>query len=106
MPRYPTIRRGEDTPVVEQLLRTARVATIDLPRLYTYVVHGANTFDAGHFDVHWQRATARFIGSRYRAVLGEMSKRLPVEAYALALRGKSHGDILRHYYRGAELRTW
>jgi len=27
-------------------------------------------------------------------------------AYALALRGKSHGDILRHYYRGAELRTW
>ncbi|MEI6239838.1 MAG: glycosyltransferase [Planctomycetia bacterium] len=86
MPRYPTIRRGEDTPVVEQLLRTARVATIDLPRLYTYVVHGANTFDAGHFDVHWQRATARFIGSRYRAVLGEMAKRLPIEAYAQSVR--------------------
>jgi stage II sporulation protein D len=27
-------------------------------------------------------------------------------AYALALRGKSHEDILRHYYRGAVLRTW
>jgi stage II sporulation protein D len=27
-------------------------------------------------------------------------------AYALALRGKSHEDILRHYYRGAELRSW
>ena len=27
-------------------------------------------------------------------------------AYALALRGKSHEEILRHYYRGAELRTW
>jgi glycosyltransferase involved in cell wall biosynthesis len=93
MPRYPTIRRGEDTPVVEQLLRTARVATIDLPRLYTYVVHGANTFDAGHFDVHWQRATARFIGSRYRAVLGEMSKRLPVEAYARALRDAQAASV-------------
>lgn len=86
LPRYPTIRRGEDTPVVEHLLRAARVATIDLPRLYTYVVHGTNTFDAGHFGAHWQRATARFIGSRYRAVLGEMAKRLPIEAYALALR--------------------
>ncbi|MEB3317430.1 MAG: SpoIID/LytB domain-containing protein [Cyanobacteriota bacterium] len=27
-------------------------------------------------------------------------------AYALALQGKSHEDILRHYYRGAVLRTW
>ena len=27
-------------------------------------------------------------------------------AYALALHGKSHEDILRHYYRGAVLRTW
>jgi len=86
MPRYPTIRRGEDTPVVEHLLRTARVAMIDLPRLYTYVVHGANTFDTGHFEAHWQRATARFSGSRYQAVLGEMSKRLPTEAYAWAVR--------------------
>jgi stage II sporulation protein D len=27
-------------------------------------------------------------------------------AYGLALRGKSHEDILRHYYRGAVLRSW
>lgn len=27
-------------------------------------------------------------------------------AYALALRGKSHEDILRYYYRGAVLRSW
>jgi stage II sporulation protein D len=27
-------------------------------------------------------------------------------AYALALQGKSHEDILRHYYRGAILRSW
>jgi stage II sporulation protein D len=27
-------------------------------------------------------------------------------AYSLALQGKSHEDILRHYYRGAVLRSW
>ena len=85
MPRYPALRRGEDTPVVEQLRRTARVVRMDLPRLYTYVVHGANTFGASHFEVHWQIATARFGGDRCRAMLEEMGKRLPVEAYRRAV---------------------
>jgi glycosyltransferase involved in cell wall biosynthesis len=81
MPRYPALRRGEDTPVVEHLRRSARVVRMDLPRLYTYVVHGGNTFTAPHFEAHWQGATARFDGGRCRAVLEEMGKRLPVEAY-------------------------
>ncbi|CAO3441320.1 glycosyltransferase [Azospirillum endophyticum] len=81
MPRYPALRQGEDTPVIEQLRRSARVVRMDLPRLYTYVVHGGNTFTAPHFEVHWQLATARFSGDRGRAVLEEMAKRLPVEAY-------------------------
>lgn len=78
MPRYPALRRGEDTPVVEQLRRTVRMASLDLPRLYTYVVHGANTFGADHFDEHWLHATARFEGARARAVLEEMASRLPM----------------------------
>ena len=81
MPRYPALRRGEDTPVVEQLRRSARVVRMDLPRLYTYVVHGGNTFTAPHFETHWKMAAARFDGARCRAVLEEMGKRLPVEAY-------------------------
>ncbi|PWC40661.1 hypothetical protein TSO352_00735 [Azospirillum sp. TSO35-2] len=85
MPRYPHLRRGEDTPVIEQLRRSVRVVRMDLPRLYTYVAHGANTFGAGHFDAHWPLATARFSGERCRAVLEEMAKRLPVEAYRHAL---------------------
>lgn len=80
MPRYPALRRGEDTPVVEQLRRSARVVRMDLPRLYTYVVHGGNTFTVRHFEAHWQAASARFSGDRCRAVLSEMAKRLPVEA--------------------------
>ncbi|CAO3411538.1 glycosyltransferase [Azospirillum largimobile] len=86
MPRYPALRRGEDTPVVEQLRRSARVVRMDLPRLYTYVVHGGNTFTAPHFEVHWQAAAARFDGDRCRAVLEEMGKRLPVEDYRRAVR--------------------
>lgn len=85
MPRYPALRRGEDTPVVEQLRRSARVVRMDLPRLYTYVVHGGNTFTAPHFEVHWQAAAARFDGDRCRAVLEEMGKRLPVEDYCRAV---------------------
>jgi glycosyltransferase involved in cell wall biosynthesis len=85
MSRYPALRRGEDTPVVEQLRRSARVVRMDLPRLYTYVVHGGNTFASGHFEEHWQAATARFSGDRCRAVLEEMAKRLPVEPYRRAV---------------------
>lgn len=85
MPRYPALRRGEDTPVVEQLRRSVRVVRMDLPRLYTYVVHGGNTFAVRHFEAHWQVATARFTGDRCRAVLEEMGKRLPVEAYRRAV---------------------
>jgi glycosyltransferase involved in cell wall biosynthesis len=81
MPRYPALRRGEDTAVVEQLYRSVRVVRMDLPRLYTYVVHGGNTFTAPHFDAHWRGASARFSGDRCRAVLEEMGKRLPVEPY-------------------------
>lgn len=81
MPRYPALRRGEDTPVVEQLRRSARVVRMDLPRLYTYVVHGGNTFTAAHFEEHWKATAARFSGDRCRAMLEEMGKRLPVEAY-------------------------
>ncbi|ALG75603.1 hypothetical protein VY88_28910 [Azospirillum thiophilum] len=81
MPRYPALRHGEDTPVVEQLRRSARVVRMDLPRLYIYVVHGGNTFTAPHFEAHWQAAAARFDGGRCRALLEEMGKRLPVEPY-------------------------
>ncbi|WP_207485873.1 glycosyltransferase [Arenibaculum pallidiluteum] len=107
MTRYPGLRRGEDTPVVDHLLATARVALFDLPRLYVYRVHGANTFGPDHFEVHWATATARFQDARCRAVLAEMSKRIPEipaaqasEAAAPracgspALRGDAEPDIL------------
>ncbi|MBF0335490.1 MAG: glycosyltransferase [Alphaproteobacteria bacterium] len=80
MPRYPSERRGEDGPVTEHLLGHARVALLDLPRLYVYVAHGANTFGPDHFEGHWPTATARFSDDRYDAVLEELERRLPLRA--------------------------
>ena len=54
---YPALRRGEDSPVAEAIVIRGTVALLDLPELYIYLVHGNNTFDAAHFDAHWDAAT-------------------------------------------------
>lgn len=77
LPPYPPERRGEDTPVVEQLFRTGRYALIDEPCLYTYIIHGTNTFDKEHFERHWLRATARFDGDRFEPELRKIVDSLP-----------------------------
>lgn len=84
MPRYASTRRGEEAPVLDHLMRHARVALLDLPRLYTYVVHGANTFGSEHFEAHWPVATARYTGARYHAVIEELGRRLPFDRYSRA----------------------
>lgn len=85
LPRYPALRTGEDTAVLDALKRTHRVVRLDLPGLYTYVVHGANAFGAEHFEKHWALATARFEGERYRAARETLARGLPL-AQAEAVR--------------------
>lgn len=81
MPQYPArLRRGEDTVLLNRLLRSIRLARIDLPRLYLYVVHGANTFEASHFDRHWQHATVRWQGEALHRLWPELQRRLPMVA--------------------------
>jgi len=77
VPPYPAARRGEDTPVVEYMLQHWRVASLDLPRLYVYIVHGGNTFGTSHFERHWAAATERFTGAQYAWSLSELAKSLP-----------------------------
>jgi hypothetical protein len=77
LPDYPDLRRGEDTPVIEKLLRQARVVLLDAPHLYVYRVHGENTFHSAHFAQHWQVATERFEGEAYRVHLAELAKSYP-----------------------------
>jgi glycosyltransferase involved in cell wall biosynthesis len=54
LPRYPSLPRGEDSPVIGDLLARDAVAPLDRPGLYVYEHHGANTWDAAH----WQRLVA------------------------------------------------
>jgi glycosyltransferase involved in cell wall biosynthesis len=51
LPPYPDLARGEDTAVVNELVRQDQLAVLDRPELYVYVHHGSNTWDRRH----WQR---------------------------------------------------
>lgn len=83
--RYPPLRRGEDTAVIEGLLQHSKVALLDAPELYLYVVHGRNTFDQRHFDAHWGAATYLFEDPQ--RALSHLQQRLPVQATLSALQG-------------------
>ena len=72
LPRFAPLAHAEDTPVVQRLLASARVANIDIPRLYTYVLHGANTTPRAQFEYRWSTATDRFIGLDYHVILDEL----------------------------------
>lgn len=81
LPPYPALARGEDSAVAEQVIATGRVAMLDQPRLYLYVVHGANTFGTEHFDRHWDHATLQAEGGDYTRLHQELAKYLPLQAY-------------------------
>ncbi|GKQ35293.1 glycosyltransferase [Streptomyces sp. A012304] len=79
LPRYPALRRGEDTPVAEELVRSHRVVSVDAPELYTYVCHGGNTFAEAHFAEHFDVATEIWSEpGAYAERLLAMATRLPL----------------------------
>jgi hypothetical protein len=77
LPPYPPVPRGEDTAVTNTIVRALRVALLDAPELYIYVVHGGNTWPSPHFEEHWKHATARFVGDAYREKLEAILSSLP-----------------------------
>jgi UDP:flavonoid glycosyltransferase YjiC (YdhE family)/mannosyltransferase OCH1-like enzyme len=79
LPQYPNQSKGEDTPVIEQLLQKGRMVLIDLPQLYTYVFHGDNTFDKAHWETHWRQATESYEGEAYQVKLAELQQQLAVD---------------------------
>ncbi|MBN1148032.1 MAG: glycosyltransferase [Anaerolineales bacterium] len=76
---YPARRSGEDTPVIQALAQRGRVALLDLPQLYVYVFHGGNTFQAEHWEAHWQAATETYEGEQYAIRIRELQTQLGVE---------------------------
>ena len=48
---YPAIPKGEDSSVIEFLYKSGDLYIIDdMPHLYVYIYHGANTWEAEHFN--------------------------------------------------------
>ena len=48
---YPEISKGEDTKVIDYLSDNDLLAVIpDMPELYIYTYHGANTWESSHFE--------------------------------------------------------
>lgn len=86
LPRYPSWRRGEDWPVINQLVGSTPVALLDVPELYVYVAHGLNTWDSGHMGEIWNGASVQFEPSRYNAIFAELSQSLPLMPYLKATR--------------------
>jgi glycosyltransferase involved in cell wall biosynthesis len=88
VPAYPSLRKGEDTEVIENILLHHRAICIDNPRLYLYIFHGGNTFEEAHWDEYWQAASKTYEGPTYQANLSEISHnyRIDLDEYSRSLR--------------------
>jgi hypothetical protein len=75
LPSYPALRQGEDTPVIRRVVAEGRVALLDMPQLYTYVFHGANTFAPQHWEAHWLAATESYEGDMYDIMIQQLQDR-------------------------------
>jgi glycosyltransferase involved in cell wall biosynthesis len=94
MPRYPLIRRGEDTPVTVSILRENRIVILDRPDLYTYVFHGENTFSGKHFDDLLHAATEIFEGIAFEPAVRGLGTRLGLKPVELGLQESSGAEGL------------
>jgi glycosyltransferase involved in cell wall biosynthesis len=50
VPRYPDLRRGEDSDVIKRMLSENKLVGLDRPHLYVYIYHGANTWERSHWQ--------------------------------------------------------
>jgi glycosyltransferase involved in cell wall biosynthesis len=81
MPRYPAMSKAEDTALIKELMAREKVVFLDAPRLYIYVIHGANTWHDAHFEGFFKRSSVDFSTSSYFRVLKEIARRVDVEGY-------------------------
>ncbi len=81
MPRYPDNDKGEDSIGMEKLRQSIRIVRIDMPRLYIYIIHGANTFEPEHFNHHWKESTYRWEDNDTLCIEQELNRRIPIIKY-------------------------
>jgi glycosyltransferase involved in cell wall biosynthesis len=56
VPPFPNVAKGEDTPVVNALVRHCEHVLLDRPELYIYIYHGRNTWDRDCWDRNVRRS--------------------------------------------------
>jgi glycosyltransferase involved in cell wall biosynthesis len=83
MPDYQKRVRGSDSVVLLQIKEKARMALIDHPASYCYVLHGRNLWGAGHFASFFARATRNFEGAEYAETIKDLGVEMPIAEYAL-----------------------
>ena len=79
----------EDNKAIDALAAKNRVVLLDVPELYIYGVHGANTWPADHMDTFWETATERFEGADTAAVLSRLTTAYPIADYEAARNAKA-----------------
>jgi glycosyltransferase involved in cell wall biosynthesis len=57
IPPYPSLRQGEDTPVIAAMTERRRLTHLERPDLYVYVFHGTNTWNRKHWLALMKNAT-------------------------------------------------
>lgn len=85
LPPYPSLRRGEDTEMMESLKQRGRVLSLEAPDLYVYIHHGGNTFGQQHFFNIYNFSRSRWVNDAYWEKLNNLSETLPVQKYLEAL---------------------
>jgi glycosyltransferase involved in cell wall biosynthesis len=60
VPVYPSLKRTEDTEMVDMLCRHHQISLLDYPKLYFYTVTGENTNTDDHFTGLFNRATLTY----------------------------------------------
>ncbi|WP_042696620.1 glycosyltransferase family A protein [Azospirillum sp. B506] len=83
---YPALVRGEDTVATTRLERSARVVLLKMPRLYTYIVHGKNTYDSEHFKRTWNNCRPRWTGLPAANVLRALGESIAIDDYVEGVR--------------------
>jgi glycosyltransferase involved in cell wall biosynthesis len=94
MPIFAPLSRGGDTPPIHGLINTHRIARIDCPLMYVYVVTGRNTWGAPHFEKMLADAECVMDGDQFDELNNLLSDRLPVLDYAAAINDKTSSEQL------------
>jgi glycosyltransferase involved in cell wall biosynthesis len=85
MPPYPALRRGEDTEMMDSVMLSERILSLDAPDLYVYIYHGNNTFNQQHFFSIYNFSRQRWLNNAYWKKLESLARTLPIREYRDAL---------------------